>query len=215
MRTTISGAILLALANAGIAAPDYTDTAQVIAATPIIERISEPRTECFAEPANAPAPTRERSLVGPVVGGVTGAVIGNQIGHGSGRTAATAAGAIAGTIIGDRVGNSDTQTATAQPVQRCRTVETIREVVKGYSVVYRYNGRDITTTMPYNPGSVVRVAVGIADGPPAVPPPAGTAGSNVREVSTGAPQPPPGYNYYPPQPPPAPAGNTGGYQYRY
>ncbi|HKA44312.1 MAG TPA: glycine zipper 2TM domain-containing protein [Burkholderiales bacterium] len=214
MKIAISAAILLAMADAGIAAPDYTDTAQVIAATPIIERVSEPRTECFTEPASAPAPPRDRSLVGPVVGGVAGAVIGNQVGHGSGRAAATAAGAIAGTIIGDRVGNSDAQTAGTQPVQRCRTVETVREVVKGYNVVYRYNGRDITTTMPYNPGSVVRVAVGIADGPPASPPPAAPAGSNVREVSTSAPLPPPGYNY-PPQPPPAPSGNTGGYQYRY
>jgi hypothetical protein len=66
--------------------------------------------------------------------------------------------------------------------------------------VYRYNGRDITTTMPYNPGSTVRVAVGIADGPPAgTPAPVGTT---VREAST------------PPPPPPGTAvSNPGGYRY--
>ena len=207
MRTAISAAVLLALANTGIAAPDYTDTAQVVSSTPIFERVSEQRQECVPDNAGAPAPARERSVVAPIVGGVAGALLGSQVGRGSGRTAATAAGAVAGVVIGDHVGNPDTQTAAAQPAQRCRTVETVRDVVRGYSVVYRYNGRDITTTMPYNPGSTVRVAVGIADGPPAGAPPAGAAGSNVREVY-GAPPPPPSYNY-PPPPPPA----QGGYRY--
>ena len=147
----------------GIAAQDLTDTAQVISSTPIVERITEPRQECWQEAA--PAPAQERSVVGAIVGGVAGGLLGNQVGRGSGRTAATAAGAIGGAIVGDRVQNS--QTAGTQPVQRCRTVEATRDVVRGYTVVYRYNGRDITTTLPYNPGSTVRVGVGIVDGPPA------------------------------------------------
>lgn len=205
MRIAILATMPLALAGAAIAAPDYTDTAQVISSTPILERVIEQRQECVPEPAAAPAP-RERSLVGPIVGGVAGAVVGSQVGRGSGRTAATAGGAIAGTIIGDRVGNADSdRVAAAPPTQRCRIVETTRDTVRGYSVVYRYNGRDITTNMPYNPGSTVRVAVGIADGPyPGTPPqqPAGAMGTTtVREVST--------------TPPPPPPPTSGGYQYRY
>ena len=203
MKRGILSAVLSALASVCVAAPDYTDTAQVISSTPIIERVTDQRQECVPDNAGAPAPARERSLVGPVVGGVAGGVLGSQVGRGSGRTAATAAGAIAGTIIGDRVGNADSdRVATAPPMQRCRIVETTRDIVRGYTVVYRYNGRDITTSMPYNPGPSVRVAVGVIDGPPAgSPAPAAVMGpTTVREVSST-----------PPPPPPAP----GGYYYRY
>ena len=209
MKKSIAAAVLLAFAQTGIAAPDYTDTAQVISSTPIIERVTEQRQEC-GPVAAAPAPQRERSLVGPIVGGVAGGVLGNQVGRGSGRTAATAAGAIAGAIVGDRVGNADAdRSVSVQPTQHCRIVETQRDLVRGYAVVYRYNGRDITTNMPYNPGSTVRVAVGIADGPQAgypAPQPAGTVGTTtVREVSTTPqPPPPPGAYQYP-----------SGTQYRY
>ena len=96
----------------------------------------------------------------------------------------------------------------AEP-QQCRTVTATREYVKGYTVVYRYNGRDIKTTLPYEPGPTVRVGIGVIDSaPPGKAPTAGMMGSNVRDVSR------------PPSAPatetsPAPAGNAGGYQYRY
>ncbi len=244
-KTTISTAVLLAVANTGVAAPDFTDTAQVISSTPILERVTEQRQDCA--PAGAPAPAQERSMVAPIIGGVAGAILGSQVGRGSGKTAATAAGAVIGTIAGDRVANPEAsrsstgavvggaaggllgaqvgkgsgrnaaaaagavagsiagdridnqQTASAQPVQNCRTVETTREVVKGYTVVYRYNGRDITTTLPYNPGGTVRVGISVTDAPASAPT-ASMMGSNVRDVGTSAP---------PPPPPPV------GYQYRY
>jgi hypothetical protein len=100
--------------------------------------------------------------------------------------------------------------APAQPAPQCRTVQATRERVKGYTVVYRYNGRDITTTLPYDPGQTVRVGVSVVDAPstPAAPT-AGMLGTNVREVNRPAPAAPT------PTPAPAPAGNTGGYQYRY
>ena len=252
MRTLISTAVLMALASAGIAAPDFTDTAQVISATPIVDRITEPRQDCSAAPASAPQ--QERSMVAPIVGGVAGALLGSQVGRGSGRTAATAAGAVAGTIVGDRVGNPDSEQRpmtgavvggaaggllgaqvgsgsgrnaaaaagaiggavvgdrvqnpqrAASPQQRCRTVETTRDVIRGYTVVYRYNGRDITTTLPYNPGSTVRVGLSVIDNAPqASAPTAGMMGSNVRDVNPPAPS----------EMGPAPVNNPGGYQYRY
>ena len=140
--------MLSALASVCVAAPDYTDTAQVISSTPIIERVTDQRQECVPDNAGAPAPARERSLVGPVVGGVAGGVLGSQVGRGSGRTAATAAGAIAGTIIGDRVGNADSdRVATAPPMQRCRIVEPAR-LVRGRSCTATTVA--IPTSMPYN-----------------------------------------------------------------
>jgi acyl dehydratase len=84
-----------------------------------------------------------------------------------------------------------------------------RDVVKGYTVVYRYGGREITTTLPYDPGPTVRVGVSVVDAPsrPASPT-AGMLGTNVREVTRPAP---------PPASAPAsvPSGNPGGYPYRY
>ena len=84
-----------------------------------------------------------------------------------------------------------------------------RDVVKAYTVVYRYGGREITTTLPYDPGPIVRVGVSVVDAPskPASPT-AGMLGTNVREVTRPAP---------PPATAPAsqPDSKPGGYQYRY
>jgi uncharacterized protein YcfJ len=193
MKKTLAFATLAALAGAASAA-DLIDTAQVISSTPIIERVTEPRQECVPVAA---AP-QEHGLVGPIIGGVAGAILGNQVGRGNGRTAATAAGAVAGTIVGDRVGN-----APAAPAQQCRTVETTREVVRGYTVVYRYYNRDITTTMPYNPGSTVRVGVSVLDNAPVAGAPAPTM---ARAHGRRVPAPAPVYEAAP-----APVGAPGGY----
>ncbi len=190
-------------------AADFTDTARVISSTPIYERVSEPKRECWTETVQV-AP-KERSIGGAVVGGLAGGLLGSQVGGGNGNTAATGAGAVAGAVIGDRVANPDSnrsatgavvggvagallgsqvgggtgnKVATAaggiagavigdrvanpdQPrteqVERCRDVQASREVIKGYTVVYRYNGQDVTTTLPYRPGSTVRVGVSLID----------------------------------------------------
>jgi uncharacterized protein YcfJ len=197
MKKTLSAAVLAAFAGTGMAATDLIDTAQVVSSTPIVERVTEPRQECIPVAA---AP-QEHSLAGPIIGGVAGAILGNQVGRGNGRTAATAAGAVAGTIVGDRVGN-----APAAPAQQCRTVETTRDVVKGYTVVYRYYNRDITTTLPYNPGSTVRVGVGIVDNAPLAGSPApGRRGPHARNA--------PAPVYEAPPPAPAPVSSAGGYPY--
>ena len=252
MKTKLSIAVALALGSTALIAADYTDNAQVISVTPIVERVSEPRQECIADRAAAPQQPQERSVVAPIVGGVAGALLGSQVGRGRGRDMAAAAGAVAGTIIGDRVANPDSdrsatgavvggaaggllgnqvgrgsgrtaatatgaitgavvgdrvdnrQAAAAAPGQRCRTVETTREVVRAYTVVYRYNGRNITTTMPYDPGQAVRVAISALDGTGenAAAPTANMMGGNVRDVDTRA-------------APAAAAPASGNYTYRY
>jgi len=189
-------------------AADFVDTARVVSSTPIYERVSEPRQECWTETANSSAP--ERSMGGAVVGGVAGGVLGSQVGKGSGKTAATAAGAVVGTIAGDHVSNpgSENRSATGavvggiaggllgsqvgggsgrnaataagaiagaiigdrvanpsspqtQQVQRCRQVNDYHEEISGYNVVYRYQGREITTRLPYKPGRTVQVGVSL------------------------------------------------------
>jgi uncharacterized protein YcfJ len=210
-RNTIA-TLIIAIGSGGAYAADFVDTAQVVAATPIIERVSEPRQECYTETAAAPQKPQQRSIAAPILGGLAGALLGRQVGHGSGRDVATvvgagvgtiagdyaanpdadrsytgaavgavaggllgnqvgngagkgattAAGTIAGAMIGDRVATQKTG-AAAQPTQRCRTVESSREVIRGYDVVYRYHGRDVRTTLPYHPGTTVRVGVGVID----------------------------------------------------
>ena len=178
MNTRLLLAVALALGNSELIAADYTDNAQVISATPIFERVSEPRQECTPDRAAAP---QERSLVGPIVGGVAGALLGSQVGRGNGRTAAAAGGAIAGAVVGDRI---DNRQSAAQPGQRCRTVEMSRDVIRGYTVVYRYNGRNITTSVPYDPGPSIRVGISAIDGTGdnASAPTADVMGGNARET---------------------------------
>ena len=153
MRNKLITALAIALTGgSAYGASDFVDTAQVISSTPIIERVSEPRQECD----NAAVPQKDSNIVAPIIGGIVGALLGHQVGRGRGQSAATvvgaAGGAVAGTMVGNRVG--------AQSSQRCRTVQSMREVVNGYDVVYFYNGRDVNVTLPYNPGSTIKVGVG-------------------------------------------------------
>jgi len=147
-------------------------------------------------------PNSDGSVTGAVVGGAAGAIVGNQVGSGSGRTAATGAGAVAGAVAGDRIGSGNTERDQGQPVQHCRTVDVgERKIIRGYNVVYRYNGRDATTTMPYDPGNTVRVSVGVID---RVSPPEPSATSNNYDR-----------DYRPATRTQQPRAPEGGYTYRY
>lgn len=150
--------VLSILSVYGLAnAADFVDTARVVSSSPIYDRVNEPRRECATETVQS-AP-RERSMGGAIVGGVAGGLLGSQVGGGQGRTAATAAGAIAGVLVGDRVANPDQP--GSQQVERCRDVENYRDVIKGYTVTYRYNGKEATTILPYRPGDTVNVGVSL------------------------------------------------------
>ena len=173
--------LLAAVSSGSVWAADFTDTARVVSSTPVRERVAEPKQECWTETVSSTgtvtksAPVEEHSIGGAVVGGVIGGVVGSQIGQGNGSTVATAAGAIAGTIIGDRVAsqNAQRQAQTTEQVpqtreeRRCRQVDSYREVIRGYNVTYHYNGRDITTRLPYDPGNNVRVSVSVVGNEPA------------------------------------------------
>jgi uncharacterized protein YcfJ len=152
----------LASISGSVSAADFVDTAQVISSTPIYEHITEQRRECTTETV---AVTPEHSVAGAVVGGVAGAAIGSQIGQGTGKDVATIAGGIAGAMTGDRIATKDEP--RTQQVERCRDVPVGTDVVTGYRVIYRYNGQDVTTTLPYQPGSTVRVRVNVIEEPAA------------------------------------------------
>ena len=156
MKLKMLTAFPLTLAFAGGSAhaiTDFVDTAQVVSSTPIIERVAEQRQECD----NVPPPRRSSSLLGPIVGGLLGGLLGHQVGQGRGQTAATIAGAAGGAVAGSAYGNRN----SAPAAQQCRTVESTREIVNGYDVVYRYNDRDVKVALPYDPGSTIKIGVGV------------------------------------------------------
>lgn len=156
MKMSLTALCLFGLFGPAYAA-DFFDTARVISSAPIYERVNQPHRVCNSDTVQS-AP-RDRSIGGSILGGVAGAILGNQVGGGSGRTAATAAGAIAGAVVGDRVANPN-QSGTQQ-VERCHDVDSYSDVIKGYTVTYRYNGKDATVTLPYHPGSTVQVGISV------------------------------------------------------
>lgn len=184
-KLSINALGMVLIGGSAYGASDFVDTAQVISSRPIIERITESRQLC--DPA--PAPQKSGSnIVAPIVGGVVGGLLGHQVGHGSGQTAATIVGAAGGAVAGSAIANN----SNPQPAQQCRTVQTSRDVVNGYDVVYRYNGRDVSVRLPYNPGSTIRVGVSAVLDDRA-------ADSSGRGGSNYAPPAPP--SYAPPPPP--------------
>jgi uncharacterized protein YcfJ len=184
-RVTELSVLAAAAAAAAIATPwaraaDYSELAPVVASVPVYERVNTPRQECVNENVTVQESRPAGSPLGAIIGGIAGGVVGHQIGSGRGNAVATGVGAVAGAVVGDRVdpnggvlsGNANTTTTSHdEVVQRCRTVDSYQDVIRGYDVTYRYNGRDTTIRMPYDPGPTVRVGVGVTadSGPPPYP----------------------------------------------
>ena len=66
------------------------------------------------------------------------------------------------------IGAFDTSTNVVVPVtrdvERCRTVDSWTDVVEGYDVRYRYQGREYMTRLASNPGDRIPVDVSITPG---------------------------------------------------
>jgi uncharacterized protein YcfJ len=145
--------------------------------TPIKEFVNEPRRECWSEPVTEYREytdyreSRRHSAAGAFIGGLTGGVIGHNVGRGHGRGAAAAAGAVIGAIVGDRIDNQGyysepevRREPVTRYVERCKSYDRYRSVIKRYHVVYVYNGREGEVVLPYDPGSRVRVGVEALEG---------------------------------------------------
>lgn len=165
------------LSNLTALAADFTDLADVVSVTPIKEFVNEPRRECWSEPVTeyqeyrTQREVRRYSPGGAILGGVAGGVLGHGFGDGGGRRAATAAGAVIGAIIGDQIDNRELYSEpevrrepVTRYVERCKSYDRYRGVVKRYHVVYRYNGREGEVTLPYDPGTHVRIGVQAIEG---------------------------------------------------
>jgi uncharacterized protein YcfJ len=179
MRKLALAPLLLALLSAApsqAANVGFQDTAWVIASAPVYESFNEPRRECWNEQVGYERPLprvaseiRDGNPGGAVLGGILGGILGNTLGKGDGRKVATVLGATAGAIAGDNYGGRDYRAppeyrGEVRPVfeQRCRNVDNWSRKLTGYNVTYRYQGREYTSFMPYDPGNSVRVNVSIS-----------------------------------------------------
>lgn len=155
----------------GYSSYSFSDRAKVVATVPAYERVNEPRRECYTEYRTYEEQSYRNgnNTAGAIVGAVAGGLLGSTVGKGNGKVAAAAVGAATGAVIGDRWNDRDgTYTTTrTEPVETCRMVDNFRDQVVGYDVTYRYNGRDYTTRLPYDPGEWLSLNVNfsVADEP--------------------------------------------------
>ena len=128
-RTALALAAGMVAAIPAARADSFSEWAPVISSTPIVQRVSQPREECWTETITT---TETRRLSGITIGAL------------------------------------DTSTNVVVPVsrdiQRCRTVEGYTDVVQGYDVRYRYQGREYMTRTSTDPGDRIRVDVNVVPG---------------------------------------------------
>ncbi|NOT16803.1 MAG: glycine zipper 2TM domain-containing protein [Sulfuriferula sp.] len=142
----------------------FNDKAQVVSSTPIYQQINEPRRECWTETVSSPSANNvDHNYGGAILGGLVGGLLGNTVGGGNGRTAAAAVGAVTGAMVGDKIGNNQGGYGYNQPrqVEHCTNHDNYRQIVTGYNVVYRYQGRTLNAVMPQDPGKYVDVSVNV------------------------------------------------------
>jgi uncharacterized protein YcfJ len=160
LNTTLIAA-LLAASGAAQAGPGrgngdgFTARAQVLASTPVYETITEPRRECWTETVGYETQSYRESnnAGGAILGAIAGGLIGSTVGKGNGKVAAAAVGAATGAVVGDRWNDGGSRyESRPQQVERCRTHDDYRQVISGYDVRYRFQGREYSTRLPYDPG---------------------------------------------------------------
>jgi len=159
--TTLIAALLAATGTAQAGHPQdnngdgFTARAQVLSSTPIYDTISEPRRECWTETSGYETRSyRDGNNTGStVLGAIAGGLIGSTVGKGNGKVAAAAVGAATGAVVGSRWNNGSTRyESSPRQVERCRTNDDYRQVVSGYDVRYRFQGREYNTRLPNDPG---------------------------------------------------------------
>jgi len=138
-------------------------SARVVDVEPLVRyvTVNRPRETCWDEIVREPV--RPYGVVGPTVaGGIVGAAIGRQFGSGNDRDALTLIGAAAGSAVAHQRAVRNRGYATRDvAVRRCEVVsDRVREqIVDGYLVTYRLDGRNYTMQTDRHPGNYVQLAV--------------------------------------------------------
>jgi uncharacterized protein YcfJ len=150
----------IALAGGGIAGYKMINEpkfAQVIAVTPVTERIETPREECTDRQVTRQKPVKDQHQVaGTVIGAVAGGLLGNALGGGGSNTGAKIAGAAVGGYAGnktqERIQSNNTETVTET---ECKTVTDVSERTIGYDVEYSIGEQTGQVRMDHDPGDVI------------------------------------------------------------
>lgn len=130
------------------------EVGRVISSTPVIQQIGVPRQVCTTQQVTSPG---TKSGAGAAMGAIAGGAIGNNIGDGAGRAVATMLGLVGGALLGDRVEGAPA--AQVQNVQSCSTQTFYENRTVSYNVVYEFNGKQYTVSMPNDPGPFVKLQV--------------------------------------------------------
>jgi uncharacterized protein YcfJ len=142
--------------------PDY---AEVVAVTPVTERIETPREECRDVPVTRQKAVKDKhQITGSVVGAVAGGLLGNALGGGGSNTGAKVAGAAAGAYAGNKAQEhiQENNTETVMETQ-CQTVVDVSENTIGYDVEYRLGEETGQVRMDRDPGRTIPVKDGQLD----------------------------------------------------
>jgi uncharacterized protein YcfJ len=146
-----------------VALPAYGDSftqwAPVMRVTPVYTQRTAPQQQCWVERVTSDEYVDQRGVpLDLAADGISGGVLG-------GERRVVVSGAFSGTAVGDAI-DLERAGVTVAPVtrdvERCRTVQSVTDVVTGYDVTYRYQNRDVTTRMAYDPGRQVQVRVDVA-----------------------------------------------------
>jgi uncharacterized protein YcfJ len=138
-------------------------SARVVGVEPLVRYVTvdRPREECWDEVVRQPV--RPYGVAGTTAAGsIVGAAIGRQFGSGNDRDALTVLGAVAGGVVARNHALRNGAGATRDvAVQRCEVVsDRVREqIVEGYVVTYRLDGRNYTMRTDRHPGDWVQLAV--------------------------------------------------------
>ncbi len=136
--------------------------ARVVASEPVYDTINEPRKECWTETTGYETQTYRsaNNPGGAILGAIAGGLLGSTVGKGNGKVAAAAVGAATGAVVGDRWNDRGAVTESRPTqVERCSVQDNYRQVLTGYDVRYRFNGREFTTRLPYDPGAFLNLNV--------------------------------------------------------
>ena len=145
------------------------EVGRVISSTPVIQQIGVPRQVCTTQQVTSPG---TKSGAGAAMGAIAGGAIGNNIGDGAGRAVATMLGLVGGAILGDRIEGAPA--AQVQNVQSCSTQTFYENRTVSYNVVYEFNGKQYSVSMPQDPGPFVKLQVTPISAATTVPAPTAT-----------------------------------------
>jgi uncharacterized protein YcfJ len=140
-------------------------SARVVDVEPLVRyvTVNRPREQCWDEIVREPV--RPYGVAGPTAAGtIIGAAIGRQFGSGEDRDALTVLGAVAGGVVANRRALRNGAGATRDvAVQRCEVVNdrVTEQIVDGYLVTYRLDGRNYRTRMDRRPGDWLQLGVDV------------------------------------------------------